>query len=214
MSLLNEGQNLLALEEVELPSQNDLLVLEAIGGDSDAQNVSFQGIKRKLGLHQETLSRSLHRLQRDGYIERSQHGYKISTKGRKVTTLDGTYSGKKNAERDRYPVSILKAMLPEDAKVQDIVSSLSYRWFGNLRWLGFGESDGSTTMSWITADSSLTITVKILEDSLNIESYAKDSGSMSLAIRSAYELFDHITKAFKTKESAPSLPSSSSARAG
>jgi DNA-binding HxlR family transcriptional regulator len=198
MSLLNDGRDAPQIEEIELPSQNDLLVLKAIGGDSDAQNVSFQGIKRKLGVHQETLSRALRRLERDGYIERSGQGYRISSKGRKITPLEVAL--KKNNEKDRYPVSILNAMLPEDVKAQDIVASLGYKWFGNLRWLGFGTSEGATTMSWITSDSNLKITVKILDDSLNIESYANDSQSISLAIKSAYDLFDHITKAFKMIE--------------
>ena len=199
MSLLKDGQEVPQVEEIELPSQNDLLVLDAIGGDSDAQNVSFQGIKRKLGVHQETLSRALRRLERDGYIERLSQGYRISSKGRKITPLE--LALKKNTEKEQYPVSILKAMLPEDVKAEDIVDSLGYKWFGNLRWLGFGKSEGATTMSWITSDSNLKITVKILEDSLNIESYANDSHSVSLAIKSAYDLFDHITKAFKMIES-------------
>lgn len=202
MSLLKDSQEVPQIEDIELPSQNDLLVLEAIGGDSDAQNVSFQGIKRKLGVHQETLSRALRRLERDGYIERLGQGYRISSKGRRVTPLE--VSLKKNSEKDHYPVSILKAMLPEDVKAEDIVSSLGYKWFGNLRWLGFGKYDGATTMSWITSDSNLKITVKILEDSLNIESFANDSQSISLAIKSAYDLFDHITKAFKMIESSSS----------
>ncbi|MHB8566657.1 MAG: MarR family transcriptional regulator [Nitrososphaerales archaeon] len=202
MSLLNDGQELPQIEEIELPSHNDLMILEAIGGDSDAQNVSFQGIKRKLGLHQETLSRSLHRLQRDGYVERVSQGYRISSKGRKIAPHENS---PKTRVKDQYPVSILKAMLPDDIRVQDIVSSLSYRWFGNLRWLGFGESEGATTMSWITSDSNLKITVKIFEDSLNIESYASNSESITLAIRSAYELFDHITKVFKARDNAPSF---------
>ena len=88
-------------------------------------------------------------------------------------------------------------MLPEDVNVQDVVSSLSYKWFGNLRWLGFGESRDSTTMSWITNDSDLKLTVKIKDDTLTIESFANHSGAASNAIMSAYELFDHITKVLK-----------------
>ncbi len=187
--------------ELDLPSQNDLIILEAIGGDSDAQNISFQGIKRKLGLHQETLSRALHRLQRDGFIERLDHqGYRISNKGRLVILGDrnpSTTLHVRGDEQQHYPVSILTARLPEDANAQDIVSSLSYRWFGNLRWLGFGESNGAMTMSWITNESDLKLTVKIKDDSLTIESYAESPDSFSQAVRSAYDLFDHVTRAFR-----------------
>jgi len=200
------GQDVPEPQDVELPSENDLLILRAIGGDSDAQNVSFQGIKRKLGLHQETLSRALHRLQRDGFIERLQQGYRISNKGRATIISQNTVFVEPSYYDERYPISVLSAMLPEDVNVQDVVSSLSYKWFGNLRWLGFGESRDSTTMSWITSDSDLRVTVKIKDDSLTIESFANRTDAASKAIMSAYDLFDHITKVLKLAESGKHEP--------
>ena len=75
------GQDTSGMDGLELPSANDFAILRAMGDDDDTQNISFQGIKRKLGLHQETLSRALRRLQRDGYVERLEHAYRISQKG-------------------------------------------------------------------------------------------------------------------------------------
>ena len=195
------GQDAPQVQDIELPSDNDLLILKAIGGDVDAQNITFQGIKRKLGLHQETLSRALHRLSRDGFIERLDQGYRISNKGR-ATIISETSLPKASAYfEERYPISVLSAMLPEGINIQDVVSSLSYKWFGNLRWLGFGESRDSISMSWITSDSDLKLTVKIKDDSLTIESFANQAGAASKAIMSAYELFDHITKVLRLAES-------------
>ena len=80
-------------EEADQPSSNDLSILSALGSEKDAQDLSFQGIKRKLGLHQETLSRALRRLQRDGYIEHLDHSYRISPKGLETITLSNGISG-------------------------------------------------------------------------------------------------------------------------
>src|ERR1700730_16257648 len=100
------------LEDLERPSDNDLVILRAIGEDDDARELSFQGIKRKLGLHQETLSRALHRLQRDGFVERLEHAYKISPKGLNTISHEGTDLRSKMEIIDPYAVSLLQAKLP------------------------------------------------------------------------------------------------------
>jgi len=189
------------LEDFEdRPSQNDLVVLKALGEDADARELSFQGIKRKLGLHQETLSRSLHRLQRDGFVERLDHAYRISPKG--ILTIGDDKSrlpavGKLDPV-DPYSISLLRAKLPPDVNTSDLVNSLSYKWFGNLRWLGSTLTPESATLSWITDDSGQKISVRIKDDVLTIETYPSSADSISDASRSAFELFDHVSRALKT----------------
>jgi DNA-binding PadR family transcriptional regulator len=185
------------LDELERPSDNDLVILKAIGEDEDARELSFQGIKRKLGLHQETLSRALHRLQRDGFVERLDHAYRVSPKG--ISTIGETKPGlsSKMEMGDPYSVSLLRARLPSDVNVSELVNSLSYKWFGNLRWLGSTQAPDSSTLSWMTNDSGLKISIRIKEDVLTIETFPLGSNSVSDAARSAFELFDHVSKALK-----------------
>jgi hypothetical protein len=194
-----QGDNSVArgLEDLERPSDNDLVVLKAIGEDEEAQELSFQGIKRKLGLHQETLSRALHRLQRDGFVERLEHAYKISPKGLSTISHGKPPYPSKLDSVDPYPISLLHAKLPSDVNVSEIVESLSYRWFGNLRWLGSTQTPDSATLSWITSDTGLKISVRIKDDALTIETFPTSSNSVSEASRSAFQLFDLITKALK-----------------
>ncbi|HYB03492.1 MAG TPA: MarR family transcriptional regulator [Nitrososphaerales archaeon] len=182
----------------ERPNPNDIIVLRALSEDEDARDLSFQGIKRKLGLHQETLSRSLHRLQRDGFVERLDHAYRISPKG--ITSIAGEKSklpSLKLEPVDPYAISLLRARLPPDINVPELVNSLSYKWFGNLRWLGSTQTPESATLSWMTEDSDLKISVRIKEDLLTIETFPTGSGSISDATRSAFELFDHVSKNLK-----------------
>lgn len=197
------GQTAVELDEIELPSESDLAILNAIGSDNDTQNLSFQGIKRKLGLHQESLSRSLHRLQRDGFVERLEHAYRISQKGLETLTHEGNRIPSKIERSESYSVPILRAMLPEHIDVRSLSDSLSYRWFGNLRWLGSMQTDDSTTLSWITNDTGLKLSVKMKDGSLSIETFPLSSSSRSEAIRSAYDLFDQVWKALKSAEKSP-----------
>ncbi len=78
--------------EIEVPRGNDLAVLEAVAGKASSIDesgaVSFQGMRRKLGLHQETLSRALRRLEKDGLIQKFNHDYKISQNGERIIPSD------------------------------------------------------------------------------------------------------------------------------
>ena len=194
------GQDPSGVGELELPSANDFAILKAMGDDNEERELSFQGIKRKLGLHQETLSRALHRLQRDGYVERSEHAYKISQKG--ITTISQvTPRTHRLGANEPYSVILLSAVLPDDFDANHLVNSLSYKWFGNLRWLGSTQSENGVTLSWITNESGIKISLKIKDDTLTIETYPRDSGSISFATRSAFELFDNVSRALKSAES-------------
>ena len=187
------------LEDAELPSENDLLVLRAFEDAPGAQDLSFQGIKRKLGLHQETLSRALHRLQRDGYVERLEHAYRISSKGLDTIShiAPRPVVGGIRTLGNQFPVLLLHAVLPPDLNARELVDSLSYKWFGNMRWLGSTQTSDSTMLTWMANDSGLKISVRIKDDTLSIETYPIGSNSISEATRSAFELFDHVSRALK-----------------
>ncbi|MGI0092211.1 MAG: hypothetical protein ACREBS_10930 [Nitrososphaerales archaeon] len=192
------GQLTDELEAQELPSENDLVVLKAFDDSLGAQDLSFQGIKRKLGLHQETLSRALHRLQRDGYVERLSHAYRISSKGLStISQMRPLTRSEIESHAEPYSVLLLRAVLPPDLNVRELIDSLSYKWFGNMRWLGSTQSPDSATLTWMTSDSGLKISVKIKEDTLTIETYPTGPNSISEATRSAFELFDHVSRALK-----------------
>jgi DNA-binding MarR family transcriptional regulator len=187
-------------ESVEMPTPSDLAILKAIGSN-DTEQFSFQGIRRKLGLHQETLSRALHRLQRDGFIERIEHSYTISEKGQS-TISPIKRLGEQVEQGDPYSVVLLQSVLPGDLNQRQLVDSMSYKWFGNLRWLGSSNRLGTTTLSWITSESGLEISVKIRDNTLTIETYPRYSSSISEATRSAFELFDHLSRALKASDRA------------
>ena len=191
------GEYLVLREEgVEDPSTHDLAVLEAMGSGYGG-SVSFQGIRRKLGVHQETLSRALHRLERDGFIMKSEGEYKVSQKGEDVISRHPQVGGE---HAEAYSIPILRTILPADSDLSELEASLSHRWFGNLRWFGSSRSEEGTILTWTTPDGKMKLNARISEGYLSIESEAVSAQSMSEAVKAAYEIFHHISKA--TKESA------------
>src|SRR6059036_663996 len=57
--------------------EHDREVLEFLSQDPSSQ-VAFQGLRRRLGIHPEQLSRALHRLADDALVERTDLGYRVS----------------------------------------------------------------------------------------------------------------------------------------
>jgi DNA-binding MarR family transcriptional regulator len=197
-------------EPQEVPSGNDLAVLETLSTSfEDAGAISFQGIRRKLGLHQETLSRSLHRLERDGLVSKTDHDYKISKKGTDLLTKSKPKTAK-SVRESLLPIPILRTILPPDATELELERALSHKWFGTLRWYGSSRSEEGTVLSWTTDDGKLGLLAKISDGYLSVESQATTKESMEIAIRAAYEIFDHISKVFKHRGMIPVSENSSS----
>lgn len=190
-------------EEFETPSGNDLLVLEALASSfEDAGAVSFQGIRRKLGLHQETLSRSLHRLERDGFVGKINSDYVVSTKGASVLNRSraGVSHSSSSFHESFLPTSILRTILPPNATELELEQALSHKWFGNLRWYGSSHGEEGTILSWTTDDGKLRLSAVISDGYLSVESQATTKKSMEEAIRAAYEIFDHVSRVFKYRD--------------
>src|SRR5947209_9720163 len=66
-----------AREALDDLRDHDREVLEFLSHDPDSQ-VAFQGLRRRLGIHPEQLSRALHRLADSELVERTDLGYRVS----------------------------------------------------------------------------------------------------------------------------------------
>jgi DNA-binding transcriptional ArsR family regulator len=158
--------------------------------EEDFTFFTFEGLKRRLGLHPETLSRILNRLEEEGIVKKTSQGYKVMQEIAKHLKLHKTV-----AEESR--VSLLQTYLPTDVPTQQIVSSLRGRWFGPLRWLGLSEIDEDVTLKWITEDGDIQIDAKITEMQLNIEAKFLHHNNLNQALKAAYQLMAYIGKLCK-----------------
>jgi len=148
---------------------------------------TFEGLKRRLGLHPETLSRILNRLEQEGIVEKTSEGYKVMQEIAKHLKIRQT-----NTEDSRVP--LLRTYLPTDVPVQQIVSSLRGRWFGLLRWLGLSETNEDITLKWITEDGDIQIDAKITETQLTIEAKFLHHNNLNKALKAGYQLMAYIGK--------------------
>src|SRR2546426_11004816 len=96
--------------------EHDREVLEFLSSDPTSQ-VAFQGIRRRLGIHPEQLSRALHRLADDGLVERTERGYRATAKALTVLSPDAL---------SRVPegLVVLETYLPADVVVRNLVGGL------------------------------------------------------------------------------------------
>ncbi len=172
-------------EDVDL-REHDRDVLEFLSQTPTSQ-VAFQGIRRRLGIHPEQLSRALHRLAEDGLVERTEHGYRATARALTVLspdTLTHTPEG----------LTVLETYLPADVVVRSLVGALQGRWFGPLRWFGFSEDEGELRLWWSTEDNGIQLEVQLHQERLRIVAHLASRNRLDEAARHAYLLFEHLSR--------------------
>jgi len=149
---------------------------------------SFDGIRRRSGLHQETLSRVLDRLEDRGLVAKGPQGYSVlRTPGQ---DLQRTFSG------TAASVPLLQTLLPDDMDLPSLVAGLRGRWFGRLRWMGLGEGDDGTSLKWISEDGGIQVDADFTPGELNVTAHIREGAKLSEAIHASYELVSHLTRVY------------------
>ena len=172
------------IEESEL-DEREREVLKFLTSEHNAY-YSFQGLRRRLGFHQETLARTLKRLEEAHAIERSPQGYKARGNG-------GSYSF---SVRTSPTLSrpIIDAYLPSEVDVTVLFQKLKGRWFSNFRWLGYSRDGEQLAMSWISEDGQMQLQARIGAGKIIIVADSLVNNEESGHVAAAYQLFDHVSK--------------------
>jgi hypothetical protein len=171
-------------------SERDLEVLRFIG-DEDLLGFTFEGLRRSLGAHSETLSRILDRLEEQQVLEKTEHGYQITKRGREVTGL-------KQLSSTVPRVTLLRTLLPHIENPREAISGLKGRWFGPLRWLGFSEDEKGTSMKWVTEDGGIQVDAIFADGELTIEGRIREGKDLTDAIRASHQLVGYISRVYPT----------------
>jgi len=103
--------------------------------------VAFNGLRRKLGAHPESLARALRRLEREGLVERADGGYR---------SLASAAPGHPTASSELR--SIARIELPRELDEATVFGRLAGRWFGSLRWVGMVEQPNRRLLAWARRD--------------------------------------------------------------
>jgi hypothetical protein len=165
---------------------NDSKVLDVLSENNS--NYTFRGMMRKLGMHQESLSRSLQRLHELDLIEKSQLGYKLSEKGAFLAK-----------EEPKFKISytpLLQTYVPSNVLATDIISSIAGRWFKNLRWIGMVESQTDNVLQWISEFGSFELNLRVSLNYIQVETNAASEKDKADAMISAYRIIQEVSKLY------------------
>ena len=177
--------NLQGLSPYGSLSERDNDVLSLVD-EEDLTTFTFEGLKRRLGFHPETLSRILNRLEEEGIVKKTREGYIVTPKITKLKLSP--------IRRETQTVSLLQTFLPSNMLTENLISELKGKWFGILRWLGVSETSEGVTLKWLTEDGGIQIAASISGSSLNIDAKFLTSNNLDLALKAAYQLMAHIGK--------------------
>ena len=170
----------------------DMEVLRFIG-EEGLLGFTFEGLKRRLGAHSETLSRILDRLEEQRILEKTAQGYQVTERGREVTSL-------RQLSASEPRLTLLRTLLPRVEKPREAIHGLRGRWFGPLRWLGYSEDERGTVMKWVTEDGSIQIDAIFSDGELTIEGRIKEGKDLTDAIKASHQLVGYLSRVY------PSVP--------
>jgi DNA-binding MarR family transcriptional regulator len=162
---------------------SDMEVLRSLSQD---EALAFQGLKRKMHIHQEKLSRALQRLEQDGLVVKSERGYALTAKGIEIA--------------QRWPVQepqsqevILQSFIPGGVHPRLIARHLEGRWFGNLRWMSIRDAPDDMVLKWVTYDTEVEVNLRIKWGEVVVETNAKDREGMIDAFLAAQLIYAQLT---------------------
>lgn len=158
---LDEPEDLRGPESLPLP-EREWAVLAEIGREQEA-TVAFQGLRRRLELHQESLTRALRRLERNGLVARDPKGYRVTDQG--LVILEG----RRPVPAGSHTQPLVEAALPPELSPQTVVNHLSRRWFRGLRWYGQSGGPEETVLTWTADVEPLQVRVRISGGTVRIE---------------------------------------------
>lgn len=171
---------------------NDNKILSVL--NEAGSNYSFKGLMRKLSLHQQSLSRALHRLEEMGFVERSPVGYRLSkTGGSAIPRID------LHRSKGREYMQLLQTYIPLNVRAVEVVRQLVGKWFKNLRWLGMIENGTGYTLQWSSDDGSFQINLRLIADYIVVETNASTEKEKVEAMVGSYAIYEQITKAMQSK---------------
>lgn len=151
-------------------------------------HIAFNGLRRALGAHPESLSRALRRLEREGLVERVDGGYRaLAIDAVPPTDLSETLR------------PIARVDLPPGALPETVLARLAGHWFGALRWVGVVERPSGRLLIWARRDGTSQVLVGIQRGVLRVYVPEGSGGNVDLseAEDAAYELLVHAVDALR-----------------
>jgi len=126
-----------------------------------AGRLAFNGLRRTLGSHPESLARALRRLERDGFIEHAAGGYALRPEIDHAGPSRGSGAGLPTRE-------VASVALPPGVTADDAAGALAGRWFGRLRWVGTYDDLPEPRLVWTVTDDGSNVYLALSSAGLRI----------------------------------------------
>ena len=166
--------------------EHDREVLEFLSQDPSSQ-VAFQGLRRRLGIHPEQLSRALHRLADDELVERTELGYRVTSRAMSLLSPESLHA-------EEPGITILQTYLPVNLDLRGLVQTLRGTWIGPLRWHGLSEHADGMRLAWALEDDSIRLETFIRPGQLVVTAKVAGPEHLDNATRMGHRLFQHIAR--------------------
>ena len=172
--------------------ERDINVLQII----DEENLTcftFEGLRRRLKIHQETLSRILNRLTEEKILKKTNSHYALTSKAKDLLKTQNQTSASRT-------LPVLQTFLPSQIPITKIVSNLKGKWFGTLRWLGYYKINEDVVLKWITTDGGIILSAIFFQSKLLIGAKMVSENDLNAALAASYQLMSYITKLISKTE--------------
>jgi hypothetical protein len=162
--------------EAPIEPRLDDRVIEAFQGSSG--RIAFGGLRRRLQVHPESLSRALHRLERDGLIRKNHGAYELVN-----PPESSSPSAFQVATR-----TLAVAELPPAASREEIFGRLAGRWFGSLRWVGLFDRPDDPWLVWSVGDGPQLVMLSVRQRKMRVLAEKGTVPPASATILAAFSL--------------------------
>jgi hypothetical protein len=152
-----------------------LLAIEAFSKDSQIAEVSFQGIKNKLNLHQQKISTAIKRLMDKKLVKKTLNGYTLEKKGMEIVDEILKKNCIKNNGEDYLGLEICVPINNKNSNLFKLIYLLKGRWFSHWRWVAIFSNPESVKMEWqsLKDDEDLEACLCITEKRLRVAIFDK-----------------------------------------
>ncbi len=173
---------------------NDLKILSFLQKDGGGYQYTFNGLARRLEIHQQSLARSLHRLIDLRLVEKLSDGYRLTKPDGAKSIQDNVHSEKASANNSgkKAYTQLVHAYLRTVPINEAIVHNLIGRRFGNLRWVGLMDDGSGYRLQWTGNDSSFQVVVNVTSRYLTIDTNANSNKNRVEATVGACRIFERI----------------------
>ncbi|MHA1243388.1 MAG: hypothetical protein ACTSXA_14035 [Candidatus Heimdallarchaeota archaeon] len=169
---INVRPNLLYTEEYSYLTKDELEVLFLLATtEMSAEGLtsfSFSGIKRRLGKHQQKITKAVNRLVEKELISKKNSGYSISSKGTSILSEVIKLQNAVDLHQTSDRFLQKRIAFNRELSLDELALMLIGKWFGSFRYISHTEGK-QLTVRWQLVDNKSSATLRIYRDEAIID---------------------------------------------